>query len=139
HLAQAGRRDELSELLADYRWIAARLAATDPSTLIRGYELVSGDADLENVRKALALSIDALARDPTQLANQLVGRLGGAPAGRVSALLERASQPGAAPALRLRSATLVPPGGALLRSITGGRGKFNAMAVSDDGRRAVTA
>lgn len=73
HLAQAGRRDELRDLLLDYAWIKAKLAATDVPALLADYaQTAEPDATLV----AYALSNSALIiSDVRQLPSQLAGRL----------------------------------------------------------------
>jgi WD40 repeat protein len=135
HLEQAHREAELIDLLGNYDWISAKLAATGALKLTAGYEMVR-DPEIETIRRALSLSSDTLGRDPGQLPNQIIGRLALAEQDRVRSILAACARTEIA--LRLQTATLMPPGGPLLRSVTGGRGLFSAMAVSADGTRAVT-
>lgn len=57
----------------------------------------------------------------------------------IHSLLERAQAWREADWLRPISPTLTPPGGALLRSLTGHNGKITAIAMTADGRRLVSA
>ncbi len=77
HLAKANRRDELRALLLDYDWIAAKLQTTDINALLRDFETIVGDSPVGLVQGALRLSAHVLAKDHTELAGQLTGRLPG--------------------------------------------------------------
>ena len=95
---------------------------------------------MELIRGALRLSSHVLAADAGQLASQMVGRLlphQGSPAiqrftGEVAAV---------APACWLRPLrpALHPPGTELVRTLEGHSGYISGVAVTPDGRRAVSA
>jgi WD40 repeat protein len=139
HLKEAGQADKLRDLLLDYGWIRSRLAATGVPGVLADYEQLPDDADLRLVQGALRLSAHVLARDPAQLGGQLLGRLLGQPSPAIQELLEEAGQRVAGPWLRPLAASLTPPGGPLLRTLTGHGDGVNTVAVTPDGRRAVSA
>jgi len=95
---------------------------------------------LSLVQGALRLSSNLLAEDPSQFASQMVGRLlphdKRAALQRFSATLNQAV--GRA-WLRPRKAALDPPGTGLLRVLAGHSHWVTCVAVSPDGRRAVSA
>ncbi len=74
HLHQAGRDRELKDLLLDFDWLEAKLRGTDMTSVVSDYEWVAEDAALQEVQGALRLST-LLAKDRSQLAPQVVGRL----------------------------------------------------------------
>jgi hypothetical protein len=95
---------------------------------------------LELIHGAVRLSAHVIAKDPLQFAPQVVGRLlphQGQPAIRefTALLTEGAPQPWLQP---LHPA-LHPPGTALIRTLEGHSSSVSAVAVSPDGRRAVSA
>lgn len=75
HLVEAGRADRLRELLLDYRWLRAKLEATDVNALIADYERLPGDETVHLIRSALTMSAHVLIKDKIQLGSQIVGRL----------------------------------------------------------------
>ena len=122
HLAEAGRRDELTALLADYDWIAAKLRATDVQSVLADYERAPDEPDLRLIQRALRLSTHALARDAHHLPGQLAGRLGEFGEPRIRALLTKAGSKASAPWLCPQTASLIPPGPLLQTLITGPNG-----------------
>ena len=77
HLLFARCEDEAEELLLNYSWITAKLAATGIVETIADYDLLgpSLDAALGKVRDALRLSSHVLGAHPEELPGHLVGRL----------------------------------------------------------------
>ena len=122
HLAQAGRADDLRELLLDYRWIRAKLEATGPTPLIADYDVdhsVPVSRSLQMVQGALRLSAHVLAQDTSHLPSQLTGRLLARSEEEIQSLLQQVRRETTAPWLRPLAASLTPPGGPLLRSLAG--------------------
>jgi len=138
HLHQAGRIADLRALLLDLDWMNAKLTAGTISGLLADYETLPSDPALHLVADALRLSAHVLADHPGQLLGQLTGRLVGQNDPQLRDLLQRARRRRATPWLRPLTASLTPPGGPLLRTLTGHDGSVNAVAVSADGRRAVS-
>ncbi len=151
HLVEAGERQELRRVLLDYAWIAAKLEATGIAAVIADYALAGDDEALRLVQGALRLSAHVLAKDPGQLAGQLIGRLrgvdrrssrrpvarGAVPSGRERSLTRReAAHPGghtvvtrwrcwrtgAAPLRLLTTLRLGPGDGGELRTLEGHTG-----------------
>jgi WD40 repeat protein len=139
HLAKAGREEDLRRLLLDFDYLHAKVGATDPNALIADYEYLPEDKNLQLAQSAIRLSADILASDPRQLAEQLTGRLLGNIAPTIQALLKQAAERKASAWLRPLHPNLTPPGGPLIRTLKGHTGCVNAVAVTPDGRRAVSA
>src|SRR5271166_724147 len=139
HLKQAGCTTQLRQLLFDFDWMQAKLEATDANALIADFDLLSEDADARLVKSAIRLSAHVLARDARQLAGQLSGRLLGNIAPNIQALLKQAAERKAWPWLRPLKSALTPPGGPLIRTLEGHTHGVNAVAVTPDGCRAMSA
>ena len=137
HLREAGRTQELQELLLDLDWITTKLATGTIPELLADYDILRADPALRVVSGALRLSAHVLADDPGQLPSQLTGRLADHTDPRLQGLLQCLRQwpaPWAAPADRQPH----PPGGSLQRTLTGHHGEVHTVAVSADGRCAVS-
>jgi WD40 repeat protein len=138
HLKEAGRAEALRALLCDFDWLQAKLDATDVNALIVDYDFTPDDADLRLVKGTIRLAAHVLARDKTQLAGQLLGRLLGQEAPEIQTMLEQTKEWRAAPWLRPLTPSLTPPGGPLIRTLQGHTSGVRAVAVTPDGRRAVS-
>ena len=138
HLAAAGRRDELTGLLTDVEWMRSRLRAGGVTGLLTDYTTIPDQAGLALVQATIRLSAHVLAVDPDQLPAQLAGRT----IGRCEPALARLhaaarAWPHAAWLCPIRP-TLAQPGEALRQTLTGHTGWVGAVAVSADGRTAVS-
>ncbi|HVT19343.1 MAG TPA: NB-ARC domain-containing protein [Thermoanaerobaculia bacterium] len=133
HLRGAGRQAELRRLLLDYRWIEAKLAATDINALLADYETPPANPELGLVQGALRLASHILVQRPEELAGQLFGRLLSRPEPTIATFLNRA-RPGKVPWLCPLRASLTPPGGPLVRILEGHSRGVKAVAVLPDGR-----
>ncbi len=138
HLLAADLEDELRTLLLDYRWIAAKLAATGINSLIADYDRLPGDEDLNLVQQALHLSGHVLLQHPDQLPSQLAGRLRGVERPALSGLVRRIEREASRPWFSPQTHALTPPGGPLLRTLEGHANMVSAVAVLPDGRRALS-
>ncbi|HEX5757758.1 MAG TPA: NB-ARC domain-containing protein [Thermoanaerobaculia bacterium] len=140
HLAKADRCGELRALLLDYRWIAAKLWATaDVNALLRDFDTFAEDPSVNLVQGALRLSAHVLAKSYAPLAGQLTGRLIQEGNGEIRALLSQARAETTSPWLRPLTPSLAPPGGALVRTLEGHMRWANSVAVTPDGKWAVSA
>ena len=136
HLIAAGRADEAQALLLDYDWLLAKLRATDVNALLADYQAVPNGPEERLVESALRASAHVVARDSLQLPTQLYGRLLGSPvAAAMLPVIERAHPKGW---LRPLSPMLAPSGGPLLRTITDWAGHVEVLAVTADGRLAIS-
>jgi WD40 repeat protein len=119
HLAKAGMQEELEKLLFDFRWLEAKLAAADVTSLIGDYFLLPDDPSVAEVQAALRLAAHTVGRQPDQLAGQLLGRLReGSPALRHICGMTKGS-PARRPWLRPLWPSLTRPGGHLLELFDG--------------------
>jgi WD40 repeat protein len=139
HLRTAGRIPEVRALLLDLDWMQAQLAIGNLPGLLADFDTVPSDPALVLVAGALRMSAHVLADDPGQLPGQLTGRLTSQRDPQLRDLLQRARGWSATPWLRPLTASLLPPGGPLLRTLAGLHGGGRAVAVSAGGGRAVTA
>jgi len=72
HLHEARRLDELRALLFDFKWLQAKLNATDINGLLADYEwLAEDDKEVARVQRTLRQAAYILAKDKSQLAEQL--------------------------------------------------------------------
>ena len=102
---------------------------------------------LDLIHGALRLSLHVVERDPEQFASQMVGRLlpyvlpqGALPSiPTVQQFTRPLIQSARSPWLRPLRPALYPPGTALIRTLTGHSNWVTGVAVSGDGRRAVSA
>lgn len=130
HLREAGRLEELRELLFDFRFLEAKLAASGINRLITDYESLSQEREAHLVRGALRLSAAALASDDSQLAGQLLGRLSGSEGAWIARLLQDASSWRGAAWLRPLFPSLTPPGGHHLGTLAGHTRPIDGVAVA---------
>ena len=84
---------------------------------------------------ALRLSAHVVSRDPSQLPSQLTGRLIDRHEPTIKRLLEQIHKEVKYPWLRPLTASLTPPGGPLVRTLSGHSGGIWAVAAISDGRR----
>jgi WD40 repeat protein len=138
HLSQAGRKNELKALLQDLDWMQAKLWAMDVSSLLSDYDQISSEEDLSLVQGAIRLSAHVLFRDPRQLPGQLTGRLLGMEMPSIQSMIEEMPSKISYPWIRPINGSLTPPGGPLIRTFTGHAGWVNSVAISADGRRALS-
>jgi WD40 repeat protein len=138
HLRQAGQVAELRELLCDLDWMNRKLRVGDIPGLLADYGHLPSDPAAGMVGGALRLAAHIIADDPGQLPGQLIGRLSGAHHPRVRDLMEKSREWPAGPWLHPLTGSLTAPGGPLLQTLAGHDGKVQAVAVSADGRRAVS-
>jgi len=138
HLVAAGRSETLRSLLLDFDWLQAKLAATDVMAVVADLGLLASDPEAQMVRGAVCLAAHVLVQDKTQLAGQLIGRLGPRLSSNIDVLRESASNWRGAAWLRPLEACLAEPGGPLLFTLTGHKEAIRTVAVTADGRRAVS-
>jgi WD40 repeat protein len=140
HLMQAQRKRDLERILLDPAWMHAKLRVMDVNALIADYEYVKPSVEMELIQGALRLSSHVLAADVAQFAGQMLGRLlphSGSPAihrltGEVAAVAPECW-------LRPLHAALHPPGTELVRTLAGHSSTVYGVAVTPDGKRAVSA
>ncbi len=179
------RPEEIRQLLLDFRWLQAKLDATDVKALLWDFESVQGGEagtrdPLRLVESAIRMSAHILVEDKTQLAGQLLGRLlsfvsppavglseyryfwekipllgpylpkySQTPTKKATSesvtlpelefLLTQAKQYQRKPWFRPLTPSFNSANGALLRTLTGHRDSVNAVAITPDGKQAVSA
>jgi len=138
HLVEAGQKDELRRLLFDFGWQQAKLAATDVNSLISDYNHLPDDSDLKLVQGAIRLSAHVLSQDKIQLTGQLLGRLQSFQKLGIQSMLKQAREWEGDLWLCPRTASLIPPGGPLIRILEGHIGWVVAVAVTPDGKHAIS-
>ena len=94
--------------------------------------------DLELLQGAIRLSSHVLTDDPAELAGQLIGRLIAQESPGTLLLLAQARATERGPWLCPYSASMIPPGGPLIRTLAGHTDEVSAVSVTPDGRRAVS-
>ncbi|CAO3439675.1 High-affinity carbon uptake protein Hat/HatR [Azospirillum argentinense] len=139
HLHAANDTDRLRSLLLDPTWMYTKMLALGVASLHRDYLLLPKDDDVQRAGDALRLSAHVLVKDPHQLASQLWGRLPCGMSKGIDGLLDQAAAHAKRPWLKPRRPTLMPPGGALLRTLTGHSLSVCAVAALPDGRHALSA
>jgi WD40 repeat protein len=149
YLAAAGKGQGLLRALTAFEFIQAKLTALGPAPLGADYDLASGaglgldDADVAGLRligDAVRLSAPVLAAQPTHLAAQLLARLSpadGPPP--VAQVLEQAVAGPGGPWLRPLRPSLSRAGGPLRYVLGGHENRVRAIAITQDGKRAVSA
>jgi len=132
-----------THLLGDFKWLCAKLNATDIAALISDFDGLEAANPLRLVKGALRLASSYLWIDKTQLASQLAGRLPRGVHGETDALIEQLSEWRSEPWLRPLRPTLHTSGGALervFRGYAGGhRGTVRSIAIDGTGQWAVSA
>ncbi|HGE72861.1 TPA: TIR domain-containing protein, partial [Candidatus Poribacteria bacterium] len=139
HLASALRFDELKSVLTNFKFIEGKLNQVGIVELIKDYELLPTDVDLRRIQGALRLSANALRRDPNELISQLYGRLMSDNSPVIKGLLNNAMKEIHKPWLKMLQQSLIPPGGSLLYTLEGHTSEVTLVALSRDGKRAVSA
>ncbi|NEP22897.1 hypothetical protein [Moorena sp. SIO3I6] len=148
---ESDKLNELCLLLSNYEFIEAKI--THPQfgvkALIEDYDLID-DIDVSHpdyseqtitslklIQGALRLSTHILIQDPTQLAGQLSGRLVDFDTPDIQRLLQQIPQTNTT-CLRSLRATLNPPNGPLLSTLSGHGDSVNAVAVTPDGTKVIS-
>jgi WD40 repeat protein len=139
HLRESGQAETLRCLLLDYAWLANKLAVCEVNALLADYDFLREDRELQLVQSALRLSANQLTQDRNQLTPHLLGRLLAHDSPNIQNLLKQAvaNQKGAW--LRPLTASLIQPGGSLLRTLEGHSGPVNCVAITPDDQRVVSA
>jgi hypothetical protein len=139
HLFHSGRKEELKKLALDLRWLTVRLEKTDITSQISDFDLMPEDGEMRLCRDCLRLSSHVLSRDSSQLAGQLLGRMQHLSQPAIIALMDQAKAGESSPWLRPMTASLTSPGGPLIRTLKGHANWVWAVAITPDGKLAVSA
>jgi WD40 repeat protein len=148
HMVQAGQIEELSRLLLDFDWLQAKLNKTDIIALLHDYDIILEHRTdlstpvvyaLEIVQDSLRLSTHLFLQDKSQLAGQLLWKLLSFKSTKIQAMLAQINNhKNDRPWLRPLITTLHPPGGAEIFTLEGHDGPVDAVALTPDGRLAVS-
>ncbi|WP_054465324.1 hypothetical protein [Planktothricoides sp. SR001] len=144
YFAKGGQVQRLVAWLTDFGFLEQKLEAVGINPLIDDYDLAlplvseTEQQTLSLIQGALRLSAHILDQDKTQLAGQMLGRLLSFSQPEIVALLKQVKQAQKKPWLRPLSPTLTPPGGALIRTLTGHNDSVYAVAITPDGKIAVS-
>ena len=148
HLHAARMGNELNELLTEFEFIEHKISLANPQLLIEDYDLalspgkLAPEAKQQGLRKiqgALRMSANVLSEDPNQLAGQLLGRLLSATEPEIQSLLNQANGWNRTPWIRPLAPILQAPCGVLLRTLEGHAEGINAIALTSDGTRIISA
>ena len=148
-----GNIEKYYQILTDFNFLMAKIQHPEfgLQSLIDDFNLVD-DSEvvtypeynpekakaLNLMQAALWMSADILDRDKTQLAGQLLGRLLHFNISAIQAMSEVVKQWKSAPLLRPLIPCLTPPRRGLLRTLEGHSDSVNAVAVTADGKRAIS-
>ena len=153
NLINSGNLGEYYQTLTDFNFLMAKIqhpefgvqALIDDFNLIDDSESVTHPEYNPETAKALNLiqsllwmAADILDIDQSKLAEQLLGRLLHFNIPAIQAMLEVAKQWKAAPWLRPLTPSLTPPRRGLLRTLPGQSDSVKAVAVTTDGKRAIS-
>ena len=141
------------KVLTDFDFINAKINHFEfgVQSLIEDYYLINDSELLNNpeynpeqvttlklIQGALRLSAPILVKDKMQLAGQLWGRMQHFAVLEIQAMLEVAKQQ-VLPWLRPLTSNLISPGGSLLLTLTGHSDWVNAVALTPDGKKVISA
>ena len=158
NLVNSGNLEEYFQTLTDFKFLAEKVNHPEfgVQALIEDYDLIEEPPQppllrgenvcltpekvktLKRIQGALRLSAHVLAKDKTQLAGQLWGRMQGFDVQRIQQLLSQAKQ-SKSTWLRPLTPSLTSPGGRLLRTLKGHSDSVYAVAVTADGKQAISA
>ncbi|MBC7776803.1 MAG: hypothetical protein H7246_15320, partial [Phycisphaerae bacterium] len=139
HLKAAGLGMEISNLLLDFHWLQRKLKATDIYTLLADFDLIELQSSHRLLHGALNLSSWILAQDKNQLASEIIGRLPRVGTKGLQKLLREARAFRSVAWLEPLAAAAHPAEGPLLKTLLGNGQPVLAVAISADGRWAVSA
>jgi WD40 repeat protein len=138
HLVKAGLVDELGDLLGNFDWLN-RVSSISIRLLLADFDRLPSTRSRSLVRRAIHQSTPALADDSSQLAGQLLGRLGDTKEDDIKLLLSAARKWQGRPWLRPLQTSLITPDFPLNLVLSGHEGRVRTLACSPDGRTIVTA
>ncbi|MFM6136201.1 MAG: WD40 repeat domain-containing protein, partial [Sphaerospermopsis kisseleviana] len=156
---KAGNTEKYYQTLIDFDFIFLKTNHNKfgVEALIRDYLLIEDVEILENleddekldseqikilklIQQTLELSFHVVNQDRHQLVSQLWGRLQSFQNSDIQKILaDAAASKSENPRLRPITASLTTPGGSLLRTLTGHNGSVNAVGITPDGKKAISA
>jgi len=156
---KAGRCENYYQTLTNFDFISLKIHHPNfgVETLIRDYCLIDDPEILDSleesetlnsqqvktlrlIQRTLELSSHVLNQDPNQLLGQLWGRLQSFPQPEIRKILADSLQSQSdTPRFHPMTASLTPPGGTLLRTLIGHNDWVTGVAITPDGKKAVSA
>jgi WD40 repeat protein len=137
HLAQAQNLKNLKQILTTYDFLQSKVDLIGITSLITDYSLTN-DESLNLIKNALRLSAHVLARKPTLLAGQLLGRLLNENSPDILSLTEQAKAFRGDPWLRPVSASLETVQGPLINTFSH-NATVRVVTFTPDARRVISA
>ncbi|MDY9927970.1 NB-ARC domain-containing protein [Methanosarcina sp.] len=150
HMKEAGRKEELRKLLLDFEWMCTKLKKVciinektglekpDVNSLLYDYDYLFDETEIRLVQGAIKLSFNAIVKDKTQLAGQLLGRLLCFHEKGVQSLLNQAIECKNGTRLLPKISSLIPPGGQLVRVFEENE-EVRDVAVTPNGKYVISA
>jgi WD40 repeat protein len=139
HVSNSSEPEALRALLTDFKWLTAKLNATDINNLLAEFKYGSKKFDsLRLIESSIRLSAHVLAKDKGQLASQLLGRLPSTSDESACALRTGALDFTDTAWLEPARPSLQAPSGPLIRIREGHAKSVTAVAMSHDGCRLVS-
>ncbi|MBN1167799.1 MAG: TIR domain-containing protein, partial [Methanospirillaceae archaeon] len=139
HLITTGKWKEAEDLLLDPRWLNRKIELGMIQGLIEEYDPIKGNnRPLFLIQGALRLSSQVLSDYPAQFSTQMFGRLLGFEEPGIKEFLDRVAKEQKGPWLRPLHQAFEAPGGALIRTLTGHNFEALSVAVSPDGKTAIS-
>ena len=151
HMKEAGKKEELRNLLLNFEWMCSKLKKEcvihnetevkkpDVNSLLHDYDYLPDDTEIGLVQGAIKLSFSAIVKDNTQLAGQLLGRLLCFHEEGIQSLLSQAYECKDGIRSLPRTSSLKLSGGPLIRTFEGHDGCVSAVAITPDGKFAISA
>ncbi|MEL7242898.1 MAG: hypothetical protein AAGM40_11200 [Cyanobacteria bacterium J06573_2] len=154
NLVKSQRLNKYYQSLTDFNFLEAKINHSEfgVQALIDDYDLIDKEQissyseyniskikSLKLIQGALKLSAHILNEHKTQLAGQLLIRLQYFKIPEIQAILKQAKQSQAKSWLRPLYPSLTPPGGRLLRTLTGHNGAVLAVTVTPNGKYLISA
>jgi WD40 repeat protein len=138
HLVHAGEEGAARGLLADPAWLSNKLQRLGVQPLLADYAALPNETrTLALIRATLILAAPALGRHPSELTQQLLGRLAPDDAEGMDDFLARARRAVSPTSLVPFRPTWTAPG-AEVRRLEGHTSGVNTVKVLPDGRRAIS-
>ena len=139
NIFNAGLDSKLRKVLLDFRWLDAKLNATDVPNLILDYNYLISDTTLRSVRRAILLSVSALSRDKRQLPCQIYGRLIESKHPLIRKMLTQIKKETHGHWIRPLNQCLISPESSLMQTIVASAHCINDLAITSDGRKMISA
>jgi WD40 repeat protein len=130
HLADAGERAILDDMLLNVTWARAKLHTTGLHSLISDYSSLANSRAQELIGRTLDLAAGILTRDPQQFPAQLLGRLAPEDATGLETFLSDARKYLVSPSMVPTRPTFTAPG-TELRRFEGHQAVITGLAVLD--------